>query len=261
MREGETERGASVNRLPELKRYFEEKLLSMQNLREYLDASSVVSVELDPDIVYDLIVLVPDQVFETRFKNQFGECFVVNSQEHVPPVFTRFKSYGWLRKDFSSRLPIALWIFKRSVVLQDPKMDFETILGEYDVIFAKKRKEILRRKYIEFRSDRHNLRQAVYHHDDLAMELLRANVVKIAIEILILAHGQPYPYKKWLPSEAKKYEGGPNIVGICTKFMQESEPKKLIALSDELVGKIVERLTSDNDFSIAFLTEWWLHLK
>ena len=72
MREGETERGASVNRLPELKRYFEEKLLSMQNLREYLDASSVVSVELDPDIVYDLIVLVPDQVFETRFKNQFG---------------------------------------------------------------------------------------------------------------------------------------------------------------------------------------------
>ena len=233
----------------------------MQNLREYLDVSSVVSVELDPSIVYDLMVLVPDQVFEASFKNQFGECFVVNHHELTPAVFTRFKSYGWLRKDFSSRLSIALWIFKRSVVVQDPKMGFGSILDEYDAIFANKRKEILRRKYIEFRSDRHNLRQAVYRHDGLATELLKSNVVKIAIEILILAHGQPYPYKKWLPSEAEKYEGGSDLVGLCTKFMQESEPEKLIALSDELVSKIVERLIPDNDFSIAFLNEWWLHLK
>ena len=101
----------------ELARYFEEKLSVMTDLQRYLRMSSVVSVELNPGVVYDLMVLVPDHLFENDFKPQFGECFVVNDKEYSPPVFTRFKSYQWLRKDLSHRLPIALWIFGRAVVV------------------------------------------------------------------------------------------------------------------------------------------------
>src|SRR3989338_3726978 len=165
----------------ELKRYFFDKLLSITSLKEYLEVSSVVSVEIDQKVVYDLMVFVPDNLFEGRFKAQFGESFVVNDKEHSPPVFTRFKNHQWLRRDFSNRLPIALWIFRQAIVINDPCGIFEKIISDYNVVFAKCAKDIVRRKYIEFRSDRHNLRQAVYHCDDLAVNLLRANVVKIAI--------------------------------------------------------------------------------
>jgi len=244
----------------ELKRYFFDKLLSITSLKEYLEVSSVVSVEIDQEIVYDLMVFVPDHLFNSRFKTQFGESFVVNDKEYSPPVFTRFKNYQWLRKDFSNRLPIALWIFRQAIVANDPCGRFKKIISDYSVVFARCVKDIIRRKYIEFRSDRHNLRQSVCHRDDLAINLLRANVVKIAIEILILANDQPYPYKKWLPFEAKKYEGGSEIVQTCIKFIKEKDNQKVIVLSDDLVSKIVDTLARKNCFSLSFLNQWWLHL-
>lgn len=244
----------------ELRKYFEEKLLVKDDLRKYLEASSVVTVELDRELIYDLIVLVPDQMFEGDFMTQFGECFVVNDQEYSPHVFTRFKSYQWLLKDLSHRLPIALWIFTHAVVIQDPEGTFGRILHRHNVLFKQKVKGIIRRKYIEFRSDRHNLRQAVHHCDGLAIDLLRANVIKLAMEILMLAHGQPYPYKKWLPPEALKFEQGSELVRTCTEFMIEQDAKKIIALSDDLVGKVVHMLSGDDSFSPDFLNQWWLHL-
>lgn len=237
-----------------------DKLLSITNIKEYLEVSSVVSVEIDQEIVYDLMVFVPDHLFDGRFKVQFGESFIVNDKEHSPPVFTRFKNYQWLRNDFSNRLPIALWIFRQAIVANDPCGMFDKIISDYSVVFSMCVNDIIRRKYIEFRSDRHNLRQAVYHCDDLAVNLLRANVVKIAIEILILANDQPYPYKKWLPFEAKKYEGGLELVQVCIKFMKEEDTKKLIVLSDDLVCRIVDTLTRNASFSPSFLNQWWLHL-
>ena len=243
-----------------LRKYFEEKLILRGDLQKYLEASSVVSVELDHEIAFDLMVLVPDLMFEGEFKVLFGEYFVVNDQEQSPHVFTRFKSYRWLRKDLSSRLPIALWIFGKSAIIQDPTKDFGMIIREYAALFSENREDIIRRKYIEFRSDRHNLRQAVYHQDMLAVDLLRANVIKIALEILILSHGKPYPYKKWLPSEAKKLKKGQDIVFICEVFVKETNLKKVISLSDELVDKIVKILADNSSLSSGLLNQWWLHL-
>lgn len=244
----------------ELRKYFEEKLLVKDDLRKYLEVSAIVTVELDQELIYDLMVIVPDQMFESDFRTQFGECFVVNDQEYSPPVFTRFKSYQWLLKDLSHRLPIALWIFKHAVVIQDPEGAFDAILRQHNVLFEQEVKGIIRRKYIEFRSDRHNLRQAVHHSDDLAINLLKANVIKIAMEILMLAHGQPYPYKKWLPPEARKFEQGSELVQICTEFMVEKDAKKIITLSDGLVGRVVHILSGDDNFSPGLLNQWWLHL-
>jgi len=64
-----------------LRSYWNTRLLGKENdLNRYLGVSSVVSVELDEGIVYDLMVLIPDSLFEEEFKNRFGECYVVNDQ-------------------------------------------------------------------------------------------------------------------------------------------------------------------------------------
>src|SRR3989338_3465348 len=225
-----------MTRALELARYLEARLFVRTDLQPYLKVSSVVSVELDPEVVYDLMVLVPDHLFENDFGNKLGECFIVNDQEHSPPVFTRFKSYQWLRKDFSRRLPIALWIFSRAVVVQDPYNSFRKILLKHTALFERDLREIVHRKYIEFRSDRHNLRQAVYRHDRIAIDLIKANVVKLALEIILLTNGQPYPYRKWLPSEATRLQEGPNLVGLCADFLKEADHEKVISLSDALVA-------------------------
>jgi len=249
-----------LNRVDELKKYFAEKLQSMNELNPYLKYSSVVSVELDDGVVYDLMVVLPDMMFEGNFKTRFGECFVVNDQEHCPPVFTRFKSQRWLISDLARRLPIALWIFGKSIVIQDPNGTFENIVHEHNLVFQKNVKNILRRKYIEFRSDRHNLRRTVYRRDDLATNILKGNVVKIAIEILMLSYGKPYPYKKWLSFEARKFAEGPKILEISSRFLGEMDPVKIIDQSDELVGVIVELFKDDPDLPPTFLSEWWLNL-
>ncbi|MBI5220771.1 MAG: hypothetical protein HY978_02965 [Candidatus Liptonbacteria bacterium] len=249
-----------MSTLNELSEYFEKNLSAIDGLRPYLGVSSVVSVELNRGQVYDLMVLMPDSTFEDAFKLQFGECFVVNDKDYSPPVFTRFKSHAWLRRDFSRRLSIALWIFGRGVVVQDPGNVFGEILLEYRSLFEQQLKGIIRHKYVEFRSDRHNLRQAVYRNDSLAIDLLKSNVIKLALEITLLAAGRPYPYKKWLPSETGTTYGGSQLVDLCQNFTGEEDREKVISMSDDIVATIVRILSRDESFSASFLNEWWLHL-
>ncbi|MEK7193691.1 MAG: hypothetical protein AAB652_02775 [Patescibacteria group bacterium] len=132
----------------ELREYFEKNLLTIDGLRAYLGMSSVVSVVLDREQVYDLMVLMPDVTFEGDFKTQFGECFIINDKDHSPPVFTRFKNHAWLKKNLARRLPIALWIFERGVVVQDPGNSLGGILLEYRSLFEQQLKGIVRYKYI-----------------------------------------------------------------------------------------------------------------
>lgn len=249
-----------MNNTLKLKKYFEEKLFLIKDLQKYLTKSAIVSVELDEKLIFDLIVFVPDQIFNNEFITQFGDCFVVNDQEQLPHVFTRFKSYQWLLNDFSRRLPIALWIFKQSIIIQDPEENFDKIVRKHSNLFKQNREKIIRQKYIEFRSDRHNIRQAIFHQNKLAINILRANVVKIALEIFILAHGEPYPYKKWLSSEAMNFDKKIGIINTCIEFVQETNNKKIITISDELVNKIANILKTNSNLSSKFINEWWLHL-
>jgi hypothetical protein len=254
------EGSSEMSTFDEIRGYIDNSLLTIEGLRGYIEASSVVSVALDPELVYDLMVVMPDSVFEGSFKNQFGQCFVVNDKDHSPPVFTRFKSQAWLRNDLSRRVPISLWIFGGGVVVQDPGNALAEILLEGRSHFEQHLKKIVRYKYLEFRSDRHNLRQAIYHNDGLAVDLLKSNVIKLALEIAFLATGRPYPYKRRLPSEAEKLCGGDRLVGLCKDFACARDPRKLISLSDDIVAAIVRILSCDKSFSASFLDEWWLHL-
>lgn len=243
-----------------LEDYFRRKLLSNDALHECIDKSSVVTVELDEGIVYDLIVIMPDDLFTGEFSGQFGDCFVQNDHECVPPVFTRFKSYAWLRKDFERRLAIALWIFGKSIVIRDPDDTFVSILTEYRSVFERRLLEITRRKYVEFRSDRHNLRQTVSHQDTMACALLKANIVKLAIELAFLSMGQPYPYKKWLIHEVEKLEEGSVLLNIAKRFIDTADLDQTIAISEELVRYTNDFLSQRTRLSPNLLSEWWLHL-
>ncbi|MDE2038177.1 MAG: DUF4037 domain-containing protein [Patescibacteria group bacterium] len=240
--------------------YCQRKLLTDPLVGRYAEQSSIVTVELDHEIVYDLMVLLPDILFEREFSKRHGECFVLNDQKSVPPVFTRFKSYAWLKRDFGRRLPIALWIFGRSVIVRDPNGAFSSIVGEYSDLFKRSLRGIIERKYVEFRSDRHNLRQTVHHGDDLACSILKANIVKLAAELKLLSQGKPYPYKKWLVSEVDESNGGKTLLEISHRFIEARRPEDTIATSDELVNAVVTFLDKEGILSGDILTEWWLHL-
>jgi hypothetical protein len=242
-----------------LKNYFNEELLQIKELRKFFFDSAVVTVELDEKLILDLIVFIPDQLFNNEFVENFGDCFVVNHQKQLPHIFTRFKSYQWLKNDFSNRLNIALWIFTNSIVIQDPDGSFRKILREYSEIFRCNLDDAIRRKYIEFRSDRHNLRQVIFHKNKLSIDIIRANVAKLALEILILANGNPYPYKKWLEDEAAKYDG--EICRICNEFTKETNLEHIITLSDQLVSSVANTLLEKTKLPPQVINEWWLHLK
>jgi hypothetical protein len=242
-----------------LKKYFDEELSQIKELRKYLLDSAVVTVELDEKLILDLIVFIPDQLFENEFVENFGDCFVVNHQKQLPHIFTRFKSYQWLKNDFSNRLNIALWIFTNSIVIQDPDGSFRELLRRYSEIFKCNLNDTIRRKYIELRSDRHNLRQVVFHKDKLSIDIIRANVAKLALEILILANDNPYPYKKWLADEAFKYDG--EVCALCKEFTSELDLDRIITISDKLVSKVANTLLKKSKLPPQVINEWWLHLK
>lgn len=244
-----------------LKEYLGKELLQAKDLNEYLTRSAIVTVEIDEKLIIDLIVFIPNQIFFGDFTDKFGDCFVVNHQEQLPHIFTRFKSFQWLMKDFSNRSNIALWIFQNSIVLQDPDGTFSKIVKEQSALFEQNLTNTIKRKYIEFRSDRHNMRQVVYHKNRLSTNLLRSNVIKLALEILILAHGKPYPYKKWLTAEATKLDANRKIINICNEFANESDYDRIISLSDDLVSGISDIVLSKNRLPPNIIKEWWLHLK
>jgi hypothetical protein len=206
------------------------------------------------------MVIMPDDLFTGEFSGRFGDCFVQNDHECVPHVFTRFKSRDWLKKDFERRLAIALWIFGRSIVIRDPNDAFVSILTEYRSVFERRLLEIMRRKYVEFRSDRHNLRQAVSHQDTMACALLKTNIVKLAIELAFLSMGQPYPYKKWLAHEVEKLEGGLALLNIARRFIHAIDLDQTITISEELVKHTNDFLGQRTRLSSNLFSEWWLHL-
>ncbi len=65
--------------------YFSEQLLGNENLRPYLTESSVLVTGQDPQLVRDIMVLMPDELFENDFRLSFGGCFVVDDHDQTPP--------------------------------------------------------------------------------------------------------------------------------------------------------------------------------
>lgn len=247
--------------------YLQTQLARKPGLAGFLDdaavvwyASSAFMEWYDPDLVRDFLIVLPNERFDD-FKADLGPNYVVDDHDVVPPVFVRFKSYEWLERDFVRRLPVALWIYQHARVIRDPNRKFVDILCVQSEAFKKQLPSILRRKYLEFRTDRHNLRHTVPANMDPATRLIKASVVKLALELTLLAEGQPYPYKKWLFWVAERETTqGKEVINLATRFWDETDKELVIDLSDQLVAKVASICAQSGLVSEDVTTGWWLHL-
>jgi hypothetical protein len=231
-------------------------------LEEYLQQTTILLSSYEGNRVWDLMIFMDNEWFKYEFSHLYSDYFIVDDHDHDPPVFTRVKSYDWLEKNFSKRLPVALWIFENALVVQEHGTHFYQILAEQKKVFAKNLREIIRRKYIEMRGERHNLRYSAERPNDIANILLKSNIIKICFELSLLAEGKPYPFGILLPEYARSQSCfGNSIFEISSQFLAETNPKKTIALSDCLVEKVSSTLSATGNFSSDFLSRWWLYLE
>lgn len=256
-----------MDHLNSMNEYLQTQLARKPELARFLDdaavvwyASSAFVERYDPSLVRDFLVVLPDERFED-FKTNLGSNYIVDDHEIVPPAFVRFKSHEWLRRDFARRLPVALWIYQHARMLRDPQGRFADILRTQTEAFKEQLPSILRRKYLEFRTDRHNLRHTVPAGMNLATRLIKASVVKLALELTLLAEGRPYPYKKWLFWAAEQEATqGQEVINLATRFWDETDNNQVIALSDQLVAKVASICAQSGLVLEDVTSKWWLHL-
>ena len=238
--------------------YIKEKL-KMEVSEYFLKFSIILLTRDEPNIVRDILVLIPNTEYG-KFVNCYGSHFVIDDHDYEYPIFTKFRNLKWLKDDLESRLPIALWIYQNSLVIQDLQGEFVKLLGYYQSVFQQALPALTKYKYIEMRTERHNLRQAISQNRKIAVSIIKATIAKLSMEISLLADYQPYPYKKWLPEVARNSCLGKEIYALVETFLNEKNGKKTIAISEEIIANMRNSLCKNllpNDL----LNRWWLYLK
>ncbi len=241
-------------------RYVDEILSQRSELSDYLDQATILLNVYANNQVWDIMILMDDDWFSYEFAHLYSEHFVVDDHDHVPPVFTRVKNWQWLRGDFARRRPTALWIFQNSLILRENGTTFQDIVSEQQKEFHKQLKCLIRRKYLELRTDRHGLRFRSVQ-ENIPNALLKANVVKVCFELLLLAEGKPYPFKAPLAEYARQQsEVGDKVFQLATEFLATNDPKTTISLSDQLIEMVSSVLLSRKLCTDRLLEQWWLFL-
>jgi hypothetical protein len=242
--------------------YVNQTLSRKKELEGHLGKSTILLNSYRNNLIWDIMVLLDDEEFKQNFAPMYGETFAVDDHEHQPPVFTRVKCYNWLEGNFKQRLPIALWVFGNAGIVRQEGEWFSKFIAQQRKKFAANLPQITKGKYLEMRGERHNLRYIVREPDDISHLILKANIVKLCFELCLLAEGNPYPFKALLPSHAQAHsETGRLIFPLSQDFLRETNPTKVISLSDELIENISSMLRKTGWFSNEFLAVWWLQLE
>ena len=250
--------------------YIRSKLVNHPQLGNLLPQSSIVWYasaafieEIDEQVSRDLLILVPDHLNE-RFVEDCGQNFIIDDHDVKPPTFVRVKDLKWFQADFSRRLPIALWLYEHAVILQDPMGEFQYTLEEKKEIFTHSLPRLMQAKYVEFRSERHNLRDTArlqYCGMEEATILIKAVVAKLAAEIVFLAERKPYPYKKWLFwALGRETSCGGEVNDLVHCFLQEQDQHLIIEHSDRLVAKVSSIATKSGLLPSDVSEHWWCYL-
>jgi len=244
----------------EVRKYVFRTLYKKPILKKHISQSSILLIA-EEDFIWDIMIFFLDDVFRKYFVKKVGECFVIDDHDYDPWVFTGIKSYGWLKEDFLRRSSIALWVFGNALIVQDEGDSFSIILKEHRARFAELVPDFLRAKYIELRSERHNLRYVSVKRRLVASKIIRATIVKLCLEICFLSERKPYPYKMLLPERsAIETVNGKKILQIGRDFLRANNDNLIIELSESLVQEIVSILRITKLFSDSFLDKWWFHL-
>lgn len=238
-----------------------EYLKNSKELDRYLSNASVFINEYGNGQIFDVMVLLEDADFVERFVPTHGPNFVIDKHIENHDIFIRVKHYSWMENDFSRRLPIALWILKNSFVLQEKDKKINLAINKYQKKFELSVVDMMRQKYLELRSERHNLRSSLERDDRVASILIKATIVKLSLELCLLSERKTYPFKMLLPQIAiEQSESGEEILNICTSFLDCNEHEGSIILSDRLIKRLISVLSDKTDLSVDFLEKWWLYL-
>lgn len=250
------------NIIKDCKQYIKKSLKSKKELNKYIKQSTILLYSYERNLVWDLMILMDNEQFEYEFVRLYGNNFIIDDHKHSPPVFTRIKNYTWLKEDFNKRLPVALWIFENATVIQECGNVFSQIISEQKKIFSDNLLSIIRRKYLEMRGERHNLRSSIKRPNNMANALIRSNIIKLCFELSLLAENKSYPFRAFLPEYARLNSSfGNDIFNISKLFLTETDQKITIELSDHLIEKVSLALSLSGNFSNDFLSRWWFYLE
>ena len=228
---------------------------------DYVGDSTILLSSYENNRVWDMMLLMDDELFNFEFSHLYSKHFVIDDHAHNPPVFLRVKNYNWLKDDFSKRLSVALWIFQNSLVIQEKDGAFSRILSEGNTDFRNNLPSIIRRKYLEMRGERHNLRYSAPRTGDIANVIVKGNIAKLCFELILLAEGKPHPFRILLPQYARKNSrNGEILFSLAQKFLAETDPGETILLSDEIIGCVANALRPMKLFERDFLDKWWLYM-
>lgn len=236
-------------------------VISLGPVGKFLPRTSLILTGVDPGLVWDILAIMPQTDFEA-FAKSFGNSFVDDDHVHSPPIFTKVRSHEWLQRDMESRMAIALWLYGNAIVLQDPNGIFGQTLAMAEKRFRQLLPAMIQGKYLELRSERHNLRHIVVADRGMAFKIVKANIAKLALELSLLVEGKPYPYKKWLPTVSQRESAtGQQVHDLCSAFLDENDGNKTIEISEQLVSFLMDMLRNSGMFSEDFIERWWLHLR
>lgn len=234
-------------------------ILRRPHFIERSENCALVCTGTEPGIVTDYLLLSDSDTIH-KLVIELGNRDVIDDHDVLPWVFVKLRSYDWLRNDLQRRLAIALWLYRNAIIIHESSRDFRSIVEAAEESFANQLTAIIKQKYLEMRTERHNLRHACQLGEANSCRLIAATVVKIALEILFLVHHSPYPYKKRLfPVVEQEYPDHVSYLQTCKNFIQYQSLDGLIEKSDLLVNEVNNEILS---FGIpdSVVTNWWMHL-
>jgi len=234
--------------------------ISQQTKIDYKKASVILLLPGDNDLVWDLLWIFEDILFpDFLWKKVMFDFPELDDHTIEPPVFNKIRNESWLISDFNNRLNISLWLYLNSKIIYSNSFFFKDELDKAFQNFQKNLRHTIELKYLELRSERHNLRQAIQKNNKGGVLIIKATILKLFYEICFLVDGSPYPYKKLLHTNIMNCKNGLKSLEIG-KLWIESDSRNIISLSDELIFFLSEILKHIG-FSPDFLKKWWLYLK
>jgi hypothetical protein len=155
-----------------------------------------------------------------------------------PPAVTwRVRSGGWLRGRLED--PEALWLHQRAVVVRDPDGAFAAAVREAFVGFRRSLPRLVAERYRWFRT---GLEEADRAPDPLGRRILVGRAAEAALELAILARGEPYPPPAWLAGYLERvHPEAEALVAAATRLLTDRVVERdLAARLRRLVDELLE---------------------
>lgn len=234
------------------------KLLGHESVKSVADQCTVIVTVADLT-VWDYLVFLPDGAFGPYCES--GGVTTIDDHDHDPWVFVRIMPESWIAEDFDRRLPIALWIYSKAIQIHGKGQWFTHALDRAKKKFETVREGLIRRKYLELRTERHSLRRAVQRTSSVTTVLIKTAFLKLGFELLYLSEGKPYPYRERLAVlVGNDTKTGTELGSLAERFIDCADHKETIKISEKIIQLINRQLLTAEAIETGIIDEWWLFL-